>query len=279
MTPTGRLVLVATPIGNLGDITPRAVEALRSADIVACEDTRRTGGLLSHLGISSPRKVVVNEHTESAAAVHLVDAMRAGKIVALVSDAGTPGVSDPGERLVAAAVAAGISVTSTPGVSAAVMALSISGLPSGRWVFEGFLPRSGSGRTERLQTVATEPRTVVLYESPHRVARTLADLATACGGDRHVVLARELTKMHEEVWRGTLDEANVMLANREPLGEYVLVLDGAPAVGPVTDEQILHALTAALAAGEDRKAAIAGVMEDLGAAKRRVYDLALSLKP
>jgi 16S rRNA (cytidine1402-2'-O)-methyltransferase len=225
---TGRLVLVATPIGNLGDLSERALSALRDADVIGCEDTRRTGLLLHRHGISAKRMLVVNEHTELDRVPDVLGLLADGSTVALCSDAGSPGISDPGERLVSAALDAGFEVTAVPGPSAVVMALGVSGLPTGRWVFEGFLPRSGAGRAERLAELAGERRTIVLYEAPHRVARTIADLVAACGGERPVVLARELTKLHEDVWRGTLDGASRHLAEREPLGEYVIVLGAGP---------------------------------------------------
>ena len=201
------LVLVGTPIGNLGDLSPRAVDALVAADAICCEDTRRTGRLLQHAGVPRTPLVVVNDHTEDAAVDGVLARLASGERVAVVSDAGMPGISDPGERLVRAAIAAGHVVEVVPGPSAAITALVASGLAAGRFAFEGFLPRKGSGRTERLRAVADERRTVVLYEAPHRVARTLADLAASCGPDRRIVLARELTKLHEEIWRGTLGEA------------------------------------------------------------------------
>ena len=271
---TGRLVLVATPIGNLGDLSPRAVEALAGADLVCCEDTRRTGRLLQHAGVRVPGLLVVNDHTEASAVDRVIARLRAGEKVVVVSDAGMPGISDPGERLVAAAVADGWPVEVVPGPSAALTALTGSGLPAGRFVFEGFLPRKGSGRTERLAALASERRTAVLYEAPHRVARTLADLLDACGPDRRVVLARELTKLHEEWWRGTLTEAVTHVTETESRGEHVLVLDGAPPPGEVTDERILVALAAERAAGASTRDAAAAVAVSLGVPKRRVYDLA-----
>jgi 16S rRNA (cytidine1402-2'-O)-methyltransferase len=271
---TGRLVLVGTPIGNLGDLTPRAVEALAAADLVCCEDTRRTGRLLQHAGIRAAALRVVNDHTEASAVADVVARLGRGEAVAVVSDAGMPGISDPGEQLVAAAVAAGAVVEVVPGPSAAITGLVASGLPAGRFAFEGFLPRKGSGRTERIAEVAAERRTVVLYEAPHRVARTLVDLQAACGGDRRVVLARELTKLHEETWRGTLAEAVDHVAAVEPRGEYVVVLDGAPAPAAVTDAEVRAALVSARAAGATTRDAVAEVMARLGVAKRRAYDLA-----
>lgn len=271
---TGRLVLVGTPIGNLGDLAPRAVEALAAADLVCCEDTRRTGRLLQHAGVRAAALRVVNDHTEAAAVADVVDRLGRGEVVAVVSDAGMPGISDPGEQLVAAAVAAGAVVEVVPGPSAAITGLVASGLPAGRFAFEGFLPRKGSGRTERIAEVAGERRTVVLYEAPHRVARTLADLAAACGGERRVVLARELTKLHEETWRGTLAEAVAHVGAVEPRGEYVVVLDGAPAPAAVTDAEVRDALAAARAGGATTRDAVAEVVARLGVAKRRAYDLA-----
>ena len=278
--PTGvrgpKLLLVATPIGNLGDLAPRAAEALAGADVVLCEDTRRTGRLLAHAGIRAAALRVNNEHTEGAMVAEVVDRLGAGQVVAVVSDAGLPGISDPGERLVVAAVEAGFPVEVVPGPSAALVGLVVSGLPTGRFVFEGFLPRKGSGRTERLVEVAAERRTVVLYEAPHRLSRTLADLVAACGGDRRVALARELTKLHEEVWRGTLGQAVERTAEVEPRGEYVVVLDGAPPAGPIDDATILEALDQARGDGLTTRDAAAKVAADLGVARKKVYDLAIA---
>lgn len=271
---SGRLVLVGTPIGNLGDLTPRAVEVLGAADLVCCEDTRRTGRLLQHAGVRATALRVVNDHTEEAATAEVVQRLDRGELVAVVTDAGMPGISDPGERLVAAAIAAGHEVVVVPGPSAAITAVVASGLPAGRFAFEGFLPRKGSGRTQRLAAVAAEPRTVVLYEAPHRLARTLADLAAACGDERRVVIARELTKLHEEHWRGTLGEALARVDEVEPRGEHVLVLAGAPAPATVDDEAIVAALQAARAAGASTRDAVAEVAAALGVPKRRAYDLA-----
>ena len=274
---TGSLTLVATPIGNLGDMTQRAVDALANADLVCCEDTRRTGMLLTHLGISGKKYLVVNEHTEHDACEEIVAAVAAGRAVALVSDAGTPGISDPGERVVRAALDAGIEVSSTPGVSALTMALVLSGLPTSRFVFEGFLPRQGGERAARLAELADERRTVVLYEAPHRLERTLADLEVACGALRRVALARELTKMHEEMWRGSLHDAVRHAADVAPRGEYVIVLEGARPPAPATDDDITAALRAEMAAGASKRDAAARVAAKLGAPKRRVYELALQL--
>ena len=274
---SGRLVLVSTPIGNLGDLPPRAVETLKACALICCEDTRHSGKLLSYAGVSGVRLAVANEHTEVARTGEVLGLLADGHDVAIVTDAGTPGISDPGARLVRAAVDAGYVVSAVPGPAALVMALVISGFDTSRFVFEGFVPRSGRERTERLAEVAAERRTVILYEAPHRVVRTVADLGTACGSERQVALTRELTKKFEEVWRGTLAEAAVHLATTEPRGEYVIVLNGAPPAVEADDEAIVAALRAALGSGADRRTAIATVMEQTGAAKRRVYDLALQI--
>jgi 16S rRNA (cytidine1402-2'-O)-methyltransferase len=271
----GRLVLVATPIGNLGDLSPRAVSALAEADAVACEDTRRTGRLLEHAGVRARTLVVVNDHTESQRVPELLRRLDHGETVAVVSDAGTPGISDPGERLVRAAASSGHTVEVVPGPSAAIAGLVASGLPTGRFCFEGFLPRKGSGRTERLAALADERRTIVLYEAPHRLGRTLADLAGALGGSRRCALARELTKLHEEVWRGTLDAAVAHADEVEPRGEYVVVVDGAPPPAAPDDEALAAEVAALVAEGSSTRDAAAEVARRHGVPKRRVYALAV----
>jgi 16S rRNA (cytidine1402-2'-O)-methyltransferase len=275
--PPGALVLVATPIGNLGDLSPRAARELEGADVVACEDTRRTGKLLQLSGLRAKALLVVNDHTEAAAVADVLRRLASGQRVAVVTDAGTPGISDPGERLVHAAADAGFEVVVVPGPSAAIAALVASGLPSGRFVFDGFLPRKGAARAERLRTLASEPRTIVLYEAPHRIARTLADLASSFGGGRRVAVARELTKMHEQVWRGTLDEG-VAWAAQEPPGEMVVIVDGAPAAAPADDDAVRAALQAELDTGSSARDAASSVATDLGVARRRAYELAITLR-
>jgi 16S rRNA (cytidine1402-2'-O)-methyltransferase len=270
------LVLVGTPIGNLRDLSPRAAEELAGADAVCCEDTRRTGKLLTLAGIERRPLVVVNEHTEEREIPRVVARLDRGERVVLVSDAGMPGISDPGERLVRAAVAAGHRVEVVPGPSASLAALVVSGLPARRFVFEGFLPRKGAGRAERLAALAGERRTAVLYEAPHRLARTLADLVEACGGDRRVAVAREITKLHEEVWRGTLAGALAWATEREPPGEIVVVLEGAPAAAPPDDAAVLTALRAELDGGASARDAARAVAARLDVPRRRVYDLAVA---
>lgn len=272
------LVLVGTPIGNLGDLAPRAVEALATADAVCCEDTRRTGRLLQHAGVERRPLVVVNDHTEVRAIAGVLERLGRGEKVAVVTDAGMPGISDPGERLVRAAIDAGFVVEVVPGPSAAVSALVASGLPTGRYAFEGFLPRKGSGRTARVAEVAGERRTTVLYEAPHRLARTLADLSTACGPDRRVAIARELTKLHEEVWRGSLAEAVAWVEEREPRGEVVLVLDAAPEPPAADEDDVVAAVRARLDEGDTARDAAAAVALALGVPKRRAYEVAVRLR-
>lgn len=274
MTATGRLVLVGTPIGNLDDLSPRAVAALRDADLVVCEDTRRTGRLLQAAGVTARKLLAAHDHNEVAQIGGVLERLRHGETVVIVSDAGMPGISDPGERMVRAAADAGVEVVVVPGPSAAVAGLVLSGLPTGRFVFEGFLPRSGSGRSERLAALAGERRTIVLYEAPHRMARTLADLAGALGGARRVAIGRELTKLHEEVWRGTLDAAIAHVADVEPRGEHVVVVDGAPEAEPATDDALLAAVRRLTGEGVSTRDAVAEVAAAFDVSKRRVYDLA-----
>lgn len=221
----GRLQVVATPIGNLEDLGPRAAAALGEADLVCAEDTRRTGRLLAHVGADTPQWAL-HDHNEESRVPAVLERLDRGDRVVLVSDAGTPVVSDPGHRLVAAAIEHGHEVEPIPGPSAVLAALVASGLPGGRFVFEGFLPRRGSARRQRLAALADEPRTMVVFVSPHRAGADLADLADACGPDRRAVLAREVTKLHEEYLRATLGE----LAERtdDLRGELTLVVGGAP---------------------------------------------------
>lgn len=272
----GLLTLVATPIGNLGDLSPRAVEVLAAADLVCCEDTRRTGSLLKHAGVRAAELERVDEHTEYDAIPAVLDRLAAGEQVVLVSDAGMPGISDPGERLVAAVTGAGYEVTTVPGPVAAISALVASGLATGRFVFEGFLARKGRARDQQLATIAAEPRTTVIYESPNRVAATLAALADRCGPERRAVVARELTKLHEEHRRGTLAELAAW-AEAGVRGEVVVVIEGAPEPGELDDAAIVERLTAALAGGASRRDAVDAVVAETGAKKRRIYDLALDI--
>ena len=270
-----RLWLVATPIGNLGDISRRAVEVLGEVSFVACEDTRRTGLLLQRLGIAKRPLVAVHEHNEVEASALIVDRLLAGEMAAYVTDAGMPVVSDPGQRLVATAVDAGITVSVVPGPSAPVAALAVSGLPTDRWVMEGFLPRKGAAREQRLRDIAAEQRTVVLLESPKRLRTTLEDLAEASSADRPAVVVRELTKLHEEVVRGSVAELAARFAE-PPKGEIVVVLAPAATRAP-TDEQIRVELRHELAVGASARDAAAAVANRLGIGRDRVCPLAAAL--
>jgi 16S rRNA (cytidine1402-2'-O)-methyltransferase len=227
----GTLFLVGTPIGNLGDLTDRARRILGEVDLVAAEDTRRTGRLLAQIGVKV-RLMSFFEGNETERTPQLVAELHAGHDVAVVTDAGMPSVSDPGYRLVAACVEAGIPLDVVPGPSAPIAALVVSGLATDRFVFEGFLPRSGRDRAARLEALEDEPRTIVLFESPRRVAATLGDLSSQLGADRRAVVARELTKLHQEVLRGTLGELASTLAGRELKGEVVLVVEGVGTRAP-----------------------------------------------
>ena len=272
----GVLRLVATPIGNLSDLSPRAARVLGEADVIACEDIRHSRKLLSHAGVTGPRLIAVHDHNEADQVRTILSLLERGKSVALITDAGTPGISDPGQRVVAAVAAAGYGIEVVPGPSAVIAALVASGLPTHRFSFEGFMPRKGSERTRRLEAVSGAGCTTVLYEAPHRVVRTLNDLIETCGPLRQVALVRELTKLHEEVWRGTLAGAVEHLEESPPRGEYVIVLGSGPPE-TVDDETIARALTARMDAGEDKRTAIASVAGTLSVPKRRVYDLALDL--
>lgn len=271
----GRLVLIGTPIGNLGDIAPRAAEVLGASDVVACEDTRRTGRLLAHLGIHAPRLVRFDDHTEGDVAPRLLEQVRDGRTVAVVSDAGMPGLSDPGARLVALARIEEIAVEVVPGPFAAAVALVGSGLldHSGRFCFEGFLPRKGAARAARLAELIGEQRTIVLYEAPHRLVRTLEDLAEVLGPTRRVALARELTKRYEEHWLGTLAGAVAQCTAAAPRGEYVVVVAGDEPPSEPTADELLAALAAELDGGATRRDAAQAVAAGTGAAPNRVKKL------
>ncbi len=278
MSRPAALVLVGTPIGNMGDLSPRAVEELATADVICCEDTRRTGRLLQHAGIERRPLLLVNDHNESARGAEVIARLDGGQRVAVVTDAGMPGISDPGERLVSAVVRAGHTVEVVPGPSAGIAALVASGLPTGRYVFEGFLPRRPGPRHERLRLLASEARTMVLYEAPHRIRRTLEDLASALGSERRVAIARELTKLYETVWRGTLGEAVEWAEATPPRGEIALVVAGAPVSEP-SDDELVAELRTALRQGASTRDAAATVSERLGVARKRAYSLALGMEP
>jgi 16S rRNA (cytidine1402-2'-O)-methyltransferase len=278
---TGRLVLAATPIGDLGDASPRLGHELTTADVIAAEDTRRLHRLLAGLGVTTSARVVSYfDGNEAARTPGLVAALRAGERVVLVTDAGMPAVSDPGYRLVRAAIDAGIQVSAVPGPSAVLTALAVSGLPVDRFCFEGFLPRKAGERAAVLRALAAEPRTMVFFEAPHRLAGTLAVMAEAFGAERSAAVCRELTKTYEEIRRGEL-AALVDWAGAGVRGEITIVVAGRPGAGSgdPPDPARLHALVAEREAdGQSRKEAIAAVAAQVGQPKRVVYDAVVAAK-
>lgn len=274
----GRLEVIATPIGNLGDVSGRARDSLASADLIAAEDTRRTRGLLQALGLSRPL-TSLHEHNETRRTAELIERLEAGEVIALVSDAGTPLLSDPGAVLVRAAIAAGIEVRPIPGPSAVIAALAGAGLPSERFCFEGFLPAGGAERRERLAALAGEERTLVLFEAPHRIAGTLVEFSTIFGGERPAVLARELTKAHETFHRGTLAELAARAREDESMqrGEITLVIAGAPPRVRTCDERLLRRAVELLAR-ELPPGKAAGIAAQLaGATRSEAYALAIQI--
>ena len=273
---SGSLSVVATPIGNLGDLSPRAAEALRTVDLVLAEDTRHTGRLLAHVGSSVPQRSL-HEHNERDRIEEVVARIASGADVALVTDAGTPLVSDPGLLLVRACIAAGIPVVPVPGASAPLTALVASGLASDRFAFDGFLPRRGRARSERLAALADEPRTVVLFLSPHRAADDLDDLVEACGPGREAALCRELTKLHEEVLRGPLEALRDRVADGVR-GELTLVVSGAPSpeVEEVDDDVLAAEVAELVATGSSTRDAVAAVATARGLRRREVYAVVTS---
>jgi 16S rRNA (cytidine1402-2'-O)-methyltransferase len=267
---SGRLVLVATPIGNLTDLSPRAVSVLADADVIAAEDTRRTRVLLNHAGISGTL-ISYHDHNEVTRTGPLLDRVEAGETVAVVTDAGTPGLADPGFLLVREAVERGLRVEAVPGPTAVMAALVLSGLPLDRFAFEGFLPRKASIRARRLAELAKDPRTLVFYVTPHRATADLEAMAAALG-DRPAALCRELTKVHEEVWRGRLPDLAARATAEGVRGEITLVIGGCPPAPPlVTEAELLERVRALLATGLDRRTAIARVAKAAGVPKRHVY--------
>ncbi len=276
---TGRLVLGGAPLGQPGDVGPRLREAMSTADVLAVEDTRRLHRLAADLGVTLAGRVVTfHESVERSRLPGLVEALTGGATVLLLTDAGMPSVSDPGYTLVRAAIDAGVPVTSVPGPSAVTTALALSGLPVDRFCFEGFLPRKGGERRSKLVALAAEPRTMVFFESPHRLADALADAAAAFGPSRGAVVCRELTKTHEEVRRGTLPELADWAADGVR-GEITLVVAGAPPeVAEASPAELAAAVAAEEAAGADRKEAIRTVMARTGLPRRTVYDAVVAAK-
>ncbi|WP_423184824.1 16S rRNA (cytidine(1402)-2'-O)-methyltransferase [Arthrobacter sp. NyZ413] len=276
---TGRIVLAATPIGNVGDASGRLIELLQTADIVAAEDTRRLHRLVHSLGITVGGRVIsYHEHNEAAKTEELLEQVRAGKTIIMVSDAGMPAVSDPGFRLVEGAVAAGLSVTAFPGPSAVLTALALSGLPTDRFCFEGFLPRKAGERSSRLADLAGERRTMVFFEAPHRLEPMLRALHERFGPDRRIAVCRELTKTYEEVLRGSVRELLEWAENNEVRGEIAVVVAGAPEQAPGAPEDHVAAVNALVAQGVRLKEAVAAVAVDARISKRELYSAVLAAR-
>ena len=279
---SGKLYLCATPIGNLEDITLRVLRTLKEVDLIAAEDTRNSRKLLNYFQIHTPM-TSYHEYNKVDKAKVLVDKMLAGQTVALITDAGTPGISDPGEELVRQAVQAGINVTSVPGPAACINALIISGLPTRRFVFEAFLPSDKKERAAVLEELSHETRTMIIYEAPHRLCRTLAELAEILGGDRQIAVCKELTKRHETVYRSDIKGAVDYYNANEPRGEYVLVIAGLNREDIIRDKQdawkempLEEHLKHYESQGIERREAIKLVAKDRGVPKREIYNMTLN---
>jgi 16S rRNA (cytidine1402-2'-O)-methyltransferase len=273
----GILYVVATPIGNLEDMTFRAIATLRTVDVIAAEDTRHTGKLLHHFQVTTPQ-ISYHDHNRLSRLPELLRRLQQGQAIALVTDAGMPGISDPGYELVKACAEAGVVIVPIPGASAVVTALSAAGLPTDRFVFEGFLPTKGQDRRDRLEAMQAETRTLVLYEAPHRVRQTLQDLGETLGVERAVVLARELTKLHEQFWRGTVGEAIAYYQTKEPQGEFTLVVAGVERDQPILSESALKAeLKSLMNQGLSRSQASRQLAQQTSFSRREIYQLALAI--
>ncbi len=273
----GTLYIVGTPIGNLEDITYRAVRVLQNVDLIAAEDTRHTGKLLHHFQVKAPQ-ISYHDHNRHSRHPEILEHLTAGKAIALVTDAGMPGISDPGYELVIACIEANIPVVPIPGVSAVTTAVSASGLPSDRFIFEGFLPVKGQERISRLDSLASEARTIIIYESPHRLQQTIKDLTKVLGIERKIVLARELTKLYEQFWRGTLAEAATQLKNKEPQGEYTLVIAGTPDALPyLSAMEIESELKAIMLQKVSRSQASRQLAKVTAHSRQELYQIALTI--
>ncbi|XFA71795.1 16S rRNA (cytidine(1402)-2'-O)-methyltransferase [Thermosynechococcaceae cyanobacterium Okahandja] len=271
----GQLWVVGTPIGNLEDMTPRALRILGAVDLIAAEDTRHTGRLLHHFGITTPQ-ISLHEHNTQQRLPQLLKKLQDGQQIALVSDAGLPGVADPGYELICACIAAEVPVTPIPGANAALTALMAAGLPMTRFCFEGFLPAKGRDRQQRLEQLRQEPRTILLYEAPHRLGQTLQELADTLGGNRAIVVARELTKRYEDFWRGTLATARAWVTQVPPRGEYTLVIAGAAPTAVTVSPEHLHAeLQALQAQGVSLAEASRQLAALTGLPRRQLYQMGL----
>ena len=273
---SGMLILVPTPIGNLGDISPRAAEALAQADFIAAEDTRVSIKLLNHLGLKK-QLVSYREHNKQESGPHILSRLQSGESCALVTDAGTPAISDPGEDLVRLCRENDVPVTAIPGPCAAITALAMSGLPTGRFTFEGFLSVNKRSRREHLQSLLEETRTMIFYEAPHKLLTTLGDMQEAFGADRPICLCRELTKLHEEAVKTTIGQALSYYQENSPRGEYVLIVGGAaPRVQAAPSmEDCIDRVNALRASGLSMKDAVKQVSKDTGIPRNTLYDAAL----
>ena len=273
---SGMLILVPTPIGNLGDISPRAAEALGQADFIAAEDTRVSIKLLNHLGLKK-QLVSYHEHNKQESGPHILSRLQSGESCALVTDAGTPAISDPGEDLVRLCRENGVPVTAIPGPCAAITALAMSGLPTGRFTFEGFLSVNKRSRREHLQSLLEETRTMIFYEAPHKLLTTLSDMQETFGADRPICLCRELTKLHEEAVKTTIGQALSYYQDNSPRGEYVLIVGGAaPKVQAAPSmEECIDRVNALRQSGLSMKDAVKQVSKDAGIPRNTLYDAAL----
>ncbi|HZD38132.1 MAG TPA: 16S rRNA (cytidine(1402)-2'-O)-methyltransferase [Actinomycetes bacterium] len=274
---SGKLVVCATPIGNLGDASPRLADALAHADVIACEDTRQARKLLAHLGVRA-RLLSYHEANEAARAARLADEIAGGAGVALISDAGTPAISDPGHDLIGACLERGLRVEVVPGPSAVLAALVVSGLPTDRFTFEGFPPRKAGARARALAELAGEPRTMVFFEAPHRVLGTLDDMARAFGPGRRCAAARELTKLHEQVLRGTLAEVRERLAEQGERGEFTLVVAGAPPAPSAAEVDVVAEVASLVEGGSSTRDAVDQVARGTGRPRRAVYQAVLEAR-
>lgn len=274
----GILYLVGTPIGNLEDMTLRGIRILKEVDLIAAEDTRHTKKLLQHFQITTPQ-ISYHQHNQGFRTEELIAKLQTGINIALVTDAGMPSISDPGYIFVREAIANSISVVPIPGVSAVITALAASGLTTERFVFEGFIPVRGRARSDRLEEIARETKTTILYEAPHRLLTTLQDLATTLGEDRQIVLGRELTKVHEEFWRGTLESAIALCQERKPKGEYTIVVAGATTSKEIllSESQIKEELQQLLQQGMTRSQASRHLAQLSTLSRREIYQLTLDL--
>ncbi|MEB3225074.1 MAG: 16S rRNA (cytidine(1402)-2'-O)-methyltransferase [Synechococcus sp.] len=280
MTSSGTLYLVGTPIGNLDDMTFRAIATLKTVDLIAAEDTRHTGKLLKHFQITTPQ-ISYHDHNRQQRQAQLLEKLHSGLNIALVSDAGLPGISDPGFELVASAIEEGLTVVPIPGVSAGLTGLIASGLSPEKFVFEGFLPPKKKDRSQLLTQLAQESRTLIFYEAPHRLVKTLIDLSEHFEGDRPIVCARELTKLHEEFWRGTLATALIHYQEHNPKGEFTLILEGATQTTDTevfSDAEIVAQLGALIQQGMSKSLASRTLAQQLNLSRRHIYQLSMHLE-